>query len=165
MWRAGSECRRPSSPSLARKGEAGFTLMEMLVVMVIVAMAAMTVTAVYRTPSGSAEVKAAALMVASRLRDLRAAAMTSGGERTAEIDAGSRVLRFGDGRAPLRLKPGFEIAVVAADSEARSPTTAGIRFYPNGSSSGATINLKSERQIYEIRVNWLTGRVSAKAQP
>jgi general secretion pathway protein H len=40
---------------------------------------------------------------------------------------------------------------------------AGVRFFPNGSSTGATIDLRTERQAYEVRINWLTGRVSTAA--
>ena len=36
-----------------------------------------------------------------------------------------------------------DLSVTAADSERTSPRNAGIRFFPNGSSSGATIQLKS----------------------
>lgn len=144
-----------------RASEAGFTLFEMLVVMTIIAMT--TLTMLYRAPSGTSLAKSAALLTASRLRDLRAAAMTTGSERFAEIAPVARVMSFSDGRPDLRLDHSIEISVTAADSEKHSPETAGIRFFPNGSSTGATIKLKSDRQSYEVRVNWLTGRVSASA--
>lgn len=174
MSRAGSSAPEdgvPAVPSHAggslepadRRGEAGFTLFEILIVMTIAVMALASVSVLYRKPSGASQVKAAALIAASRLRDLRAAAMTSGEERVAEIEPVARLLHFGDGRASLQLGPAIEIAVTAADGERRSPTRAGIRFFPNGSSTGATIKLKSNRQSYEVRVNWLTGRVSASA--
>lgn len=147
----------------AMRGDAGFTLFEMLVVMAIIGMTAAALSTLYRSPSAGVRVRAEALLAASRLRDLRAAAMAAGGERVATIDAAARVIRFGDGRAPLALGRSIAVTVTAADSERGSPTTAGIRFFPNGSSSGATIKLSSERQAYEIRVNWLTGRVSTDA--
>lgn len=89
--------------------------------------------------------------------------MRTGTERLAEIDPSARVLRFSDGSAPLAINPDLTIAVTAADTERTSPQKIGIRFYPNGSSSGATIKLNSEQQGYEVRVNWLTGRVSSAA--
>lgn len=180
MWRAGCDARPSAALAFGgmsiggtstgvstppRSCEAGFTLMEILIVMLMVAMATTAVTAVYRAPSSGVKVKTAAMMVASRLRDVRASAMAAGRERQVEIDPNARVLRSSDGRAPLQLNPSLNIAVTAADSERTSPQNAGIRFYPNGSSSGATINLNSERQSYEVRVNWLTGRVSASARP
>ena len=89
--------------------------------------------------------------MASRLRDLRAAAMTTGSERVATIDVNSRAVRFSDGRAPLELSHTIAIAVTGAESERSSAALSGVRFFPNGSSSGATIQFKSERQAYEVR--------------
>jgi general secretion pathway protein H len=131
--------------------------------MVIIIMSIAAISTLYRAPSGAKQVKAAALLAASRLRDLRAAAMSTGSERVATIDVGERVIRFSDGRTPIKLNNAIDIAMTGADSERRSPLMSGVRFFPNGSSTGATIDLKSERQAYEIRINWLTGRVSTAA--
>jgi general secretion pathway protein H len=142
---------------------AGFTLFELLVVMVVLTMAVAAVSTLMRGPSSGTRVKAAALLAASRLRDLRSAAMATGSDRVATVDVGERVIRFSDGRSPLDLGRSIAVAITGADSERRSPTMAGIRFFPNGSSTGATIDLRSERQAYEVRINWLTGRVSTGA--
>jgi general secretion pathway protein H len=130
--------------------------------MVILAMAMVAVSALYRSPSGGVQVKAAALQTASRLRDLRAAAMTTASERLAMIDVNGRAIRFSDGRPILQLDRSIALRVTAADSVSGN-AAAGVRFFPNGSSSGATISLKSKGQAYEVRVNWLTGRVSTAA--
>lgn len=156
MLRAGSRAKNTAA-------NLGFTLFELLVVMAIIVMAAAAVSSLYRSPSSGTQVKAAALLAASRLRDLRAAAMTTGSERVATIDVNNRVIRFSDGHAALTHNRSIALAVTGADSERRTAATAGVRFFPNGSSSGATIVLRSERQAYEIRINWLTGRVSTTA--
>jgi general secretion pathway protein H len=143
--------------------DAGFTLFEILVVMAMMVMAMAAVSTLYRAPSAGTTLKTAAHQAASRLRDLRATAMATQRERTAAIDVDGRSIAFGDGRAPLQIDRSLVMSVTAADSERTSARTAGIRFFPNGSSSGATIQLKSERLMYEVRVNWLTGRVSTAA--
>ncbi len=141
-------------------GSAGFTLIEVLAVLVIIAMTAAAISTLYRSPSGSAQIKTAALLAASRLRDMRSNAMTSGSESFAAIDVDRHTMQFSDGSAPIAFSRLMEIEVTAADSEKQDPSVAGVRFYPNGSSTGATINLKMGERAYEIRVNWLTGRVS-----
>lgn len=152
------------SPAGYRPGRApcnaGFTLFELLVVMLVMAITVAAVSTLYRSPSGGLQVKATAQLAASRLRDLRAAALASGRERVATIDVDARRIGFADGKAPLAIDPSISLAVTSAESERRSRHAAGIRFFPNGGSSGGTIQLRSQRQAYEIRINWLTGRVS-----
>ncbi len=61
--------------------------------MVIIALTAAAISTLYRSPSGGAQIKTAALLAASRLRDLRSNAMTSGYERIAAIDVDSATMR------------------------------------------------------------------------
>jgi len=145
------------------RADAGFTLFEILVVMAVLAMAMTAIASHYRSPSAGTVLKTAAATMASRIRDMRSAAIATGSERVVSVDVDGRSLSFGDGRASLQLDPTLSLSVTAADSERRGPSKAGIRFFPNGSSTGATIQLRSERQKYEVRVNWLTGRVSTAA--
>lgn len=151
---------RAGNSRIDASGSAGFTLIEVLAVLVIIAMTVAAISTLYRSPSGGAQIKTAALLAASRLRDLRANAMTSGNERVAIIHVDERAMEFSDGSAPISFSRMMRMEVTAADGENRDPSVTGIRFYPNGSSTGATINMEMEGRAYEIRVNWLTGRVS-----
>ncbi|MBY0562352.1 GspH/FimT family pseudopilin [Hyphomicrobium sp.] len=151
-------------PGISAPGNhaAGFTLLEVLAVMVVVGMMVVALSAFNRPGTAALELKAAAIETASRLRDLRSTAIARGKDRVAIIDVNARRVAFDDGRAPVTINRAIAVDVTAAESERRSPTTSGIRFFPNGSSTGATIKLSSERQAYEVRVNWLTGRVSTR---
>jgi general secretion pathway protein H len=144
-------------------GSAGFTLFEVLAVLVVMTLAASAISTLFRGPSSGAQLKTESLVAASRLRDIRSGAMISGMDRVAVIDVAQRTIEFGNGIPPLLFSRSIDLDVVAADSERRSPSSAAIRFFPNGSSTGGTINLKSKGNAYEIRVNWLTGRVSSAA--
>ncbi|SFV33460.1 GspH/FimT family pseudopilin [Hyphomicrobium facile] len=150
-------------PRARRPKEAGFTLVEILAVMSVAVVAAGAISFAFRNPSPGLKVKNAAMMTASRLRDLRATAMARGEERVVQIEPVHRLIRFDDGRPDLRLDPSIDIAVTSADGERGSAQSAGIRFFPNGSSTGATIKMGSQKTVYELRVNWLTGRVSMSA--
>jgi general secretion pathway protein H len=154
MSQAGNSGRRPS-----RGGEAGFTLFELMLVLTILVMVTVLVSSLYRSNVGSTGFQSSAQVLASRLRDLRAAAMIKGNERVATIDVNRGFVNFGDGRPPLTFDRNVKLAVTAAESEQRSPSVAGVRFYPNGSSSGGVISLQRQQQVYQVQVNWLTGRV------
>ncbi|WP_088344867.1 MULTISPECIES: prepilin-type N-terminal cleavage/methylation domain-containing protein [Rhodomicrobium] len=143
----------------------GFTLLELLVVMAIIVLVLGAVPLLYRSASPGQEVKALARQTASRLRDLRALAMATQTQRVATIDTAARRIGFSDNRAPILVKTPIGLTVTAAEDAARSPTRARIRFYPNGSSSGATLAFRSGVQNHEVRINWLTGRVSTQATP
>jgi general secretion pathway protein H len=160
MWRAGCEGADLPPPGDA---QAGFTLMELLAVMMVASLVMGAISVSFREPSAGAQLKTLASVTASRLRDLRASAMAARAEQVAVIDTARRVIGFGDARAPLALQRGVALSVTAADDEMTAPARASIRFYPNGSSSGATIVFRSGGQGYEVRVNWLTGRVSTAA--
>jgi general secretion pathway protein H len=158
MWRAG--CDGAGEPADPR---AGFTLIELLAVMLLASLVTAAISVAWRAPSPGAQLKTLAHVTASRLRDLRASAMAGRAERAATIDTARRVIGFGDFRAPLAIQRGVALSVVSADDERPAPARVSIRFYPNGSSSGATIAFRSGSQVYEVRVNWLTGRVSTAA--
>jgi general secretion pathway protein H len=156
MWQTG--CSREEGSC-----NAGFTLFELLAVIIVLAMAMVAVSTFAGAPSTGIKLKTAAQMTASRLRDLRAAALSSGNERQAAIDVNARTIRFSDGRQRLQLDRSITLAVTGAGSEQGVGGSAGVRFFPNGSSTGATITLSAKRQAYEVRINWLTGRVSTAA--
>jgi general secretion pathway protein H len=162
MWRAGCDGRR-SPGSRQRTGQAGFTLIELLAVMMLASLVIGAISVAARAPSPAVQLKTLAHVTASRLRDLRASAMATRAERVATIDTSRRVMAFGDARAPIALQRSIAVTVTAADDEMTAPARASIRFYPNGSASGGAISFRLGSQGYEVRVNWLTGRVSTAA--
>lgn len=65
----------------------------------------------------------------------------------------------------LRIPAGIEISFVQSSREMRG-SAGGIRFLPEGGSSGGFLSLKRGAAGYEISVNWLTGGVLiAQARP
>lgn len=146
-----------------RTRELGFTLFEMLAVMVILSLVFAAVPIAARSTSPIAKAKNDAATISARLRGLRAAAIATSGQKFAVVDIAKRQIRFDDGRAPITIDRALSISVTSADSERTANGLRGIRFYPNGGSSGATITIASGSNGYRIRVNWLTGRVSTDA--
>jgi general secretion pathway protein H len=137
----------------------GFTLIELLAVLVVLALVVGLTAAQLGTRQGGAALEAAAHEIASRCRAVRAAAIREGQSRSVVIDMASRVVTGGTDMPSFRVAQAISLTFEASASERRGQRIAGIRFFPNGASTGGKVRLEAERQAYEVRVNWLTGRV------
>jgi general secretion pathway protein H len=142
-----------------RARQAGFTLVELLVVLVVLALVAGLAATQLGSRHGGAVLQAAAHELASRCRAARAAAIRQAASRTVVIDMVDRVVTTGAGVAPLRIADTISVTTETSAAERQGQRVAGIRFFPNGGSTGGKVRLETGRQAYEVRVNWLTGRV------
>ena len=102
--------------------------------------------------------KGAAADLAGGLREARARAIAQNRPVDLAVDTETHRWRV-DGQAAKPLPPDFAITVLTVKGEARSDTVAGIRFEPDGSSTGGRIGLSDGRRTYDIDVDWLTGNV------
>lgn len=139
--------------------QAGFTLFEVIAVLVIAALTVGALTFVTRPTSGRAQLSAVAGTVAAGLRHTRGRAIKRGRELVARINVAQKRISWDTERVPLTLQRNIEIKATTAKSEIDG-ATAGIRFFPNGSSTGGRLQLTSNGTRYDVAVNWLTGRVS-----
>ena len=144
----------------ARSGSphAGFTLVEMLVVVAILA-AALFLLAV-RGPARNAalDLRAATEQVAGSLRLARARAIETGGPVQWTLDSAAHGYRLGS-ELPRPLPPALAASAQNADGR---PAT-GVRFAPDGSASGVQVVLALGTRRTVVGVNWLTGRVSVSS--
>ncbi len=105
------------------------------------------------------ELKAAARRVASGLRLAREEAIRSGRDAAFVIDVEERVFEVDGGYRRSTLPDDLEVKLEAAESEMLNDHTGGVRFYPDGSSTGGRIVLARSDRGYQIGVQWLTGRI------
>ena len=142
---------------------AGFTLIEMIVVLVILGLA--MVLLVTRGPqrSHTLEINAAASEVAETLRLARARAIASNRPIRVVVDTAEKSLMAENG-ATRAVPPAYAMAVqtVAGAADGRRGV---IGFAPDGSSSGGRIALADGARRVWIDVDWLTGRVSITDAP
>jgi general secretion pathway protein H len=136
-----------------RAAVSGFTLIETLVVLAILAGVTATVTLARPRPA-AARVNAEARMVASTLQLARSRAMASNTETVVAVDTEGR--RIGLGRTIRQLPDGMSILLTVAATERRNQV-GGLRFYPDGRSSGGEILLAYHGRRERIVVNWFTG--------
>ena len=141
--------------------KAGFTLIEAVAVMLIIAlMASLAITMMPGT--GRARLMAVTLEAAALLRRERLGAILTGREREVAIDGERRIL-IGDGGSTVALPPDVVVDLLGTSMPSISRATV-VRFHPDGASSGAVLRLSREKAGYEIRVNWYTGGVSIEAR-
>jgi general secretion pathway protein H len=136
---------------------AGFTLIEVMAVMMIIAMlASLVVTSVPGT--GRANLRVLAFRTAALLRRERLAAILTAHSRRVSLDAENRAL-VGEGGETLAVPRDVVLDVVGAD-ETWSGRQVVVRFEPDGASTGAVLKLSREEASYEVDVNWYTGGVA-----
>lgn len=141
--------------------ERGFTLLELIVVLGLVALGLAYITPNFGRALEGARFKAAVREVASGLRQARGIALSQGRESVFALDVAAHTYQI-DGGDPQRLPQAIELGLHTAQSELRSPTQGYIRFFPDGSATGGRIVLRLGGLAKRIDVNWLTGRVTVR---
>lgn len=143
-----------------RARQAGFTLLEMIIVVVIGAAIAALLLSIAPKGASSADLKAAARALASGLRQAQSTAMATRREATLVVDMDAHAFTFTGAPRTLSLPAALDLKLLTAQSEVESERKGGIRFYPDGSSTGGRITVAAGERALFVDVDWLTGRVS-----
>jgi len=139
--------------------ERGFTLLEMVCVLAIVALMAAVLLPSLPRATSRARLEAYALEIATLLKGDRNAAIRRGGSVATAVDAARRRIAAGASGAAVEVADDVAVeAVLPLNCEGRAALSS-IRFFADGSSCGGTIALERFRSRFEIQVNWLTGRI------
>lgn len=147
---------------MSTRGQQGFTLIEMLLVLVVLGLVAAMTTARFSARNAGDSLRTVTHEVASRYRAARTGAVRSGGDQVVLLDLDERIVIGGD-RPPLHIPAAYNIVAETSADERPSASVAAVRFLANGSSTGGVVRLALDREAYEIRINWFTGRVSVEA--
>ncbi len=147
-----------------RAGQHGFTLLEILIVLVIGVLLVALVPPLLSGMSGATELRGAARQLAAGLRNARNEAVTRQQEAVLTLDLERR--RFGVTGDPreIALPESVALKLYTAQSELLDSATGGIRFFPDGSSTGGAITVSGPKLAYRVNVDWLTGTVAIVEQ-
>lgn len=141
------------------RSNAGFTLLELIVVLGIVALGYAAVGVNFSSGNDAMALKAAARDLTSGLRYVRSQAMLA--HETATLDfnlSNNSYLLTGQDKIYM-LPENIDVTVSTAKDELHDGT-AHLRFFPDGSSIGGRITLEIKAHVQEININWLTGHVT-----
>ena len=147
-------------PTLISGKRNGFTLLEVLLVLVIGSLL-MGVVASALT-DGPLLRKSAREVVAS-LRQARVQAIMQQQAAVWKMNINQHHFWVNAKSAALEkhsLSDKIKAKVNTTSAEIDSPEQAGIRFYPDGSSTGGSVELSYDKQSFKVNVEWVTGRVS-----
>lgn len=136
----------------------GFTLLEMLAVILLIGIAATAVSISVTQGLASARINAASSELAGALRATRAQAIVKGAQQNFDVDTRSHTYRNVK-QQEVALPKGIRLSITSARDDQPNDHTGRIRFFPDGSSTGGRITLTSGKRVWHVNVSWLTGEV------
>ena len=144
-----------------RPGQAGVSLLEMLLVIALVAAASLLATAAMSGGFGGLQLRSSARQVAAQLRYARAQAIATGTPQQFTIDPAAHAWTAPNGRhgeIPARLG----IAFFGAREVQPRQGEGAIRFFPDGAATGGRVRLTRGSAAWDVNVKWLTGEVAVR---
>ena len=111
------------------------------------------------------ELRAAARSIVDGLQRTRSLALSSGAPALFAIDVDRRLFQAPDAAAPVALPPQARLSLKTVRGEMADRSVGGIRFFPDGGSTGGGITIGADGSQYRIAVSWLTGRVEIADAP
>jgi general secretion pathway protein H len=148
-------------PALLR--HRGFTLLEVLVVVALIATASTLLLGAMAGALPGQQLRDATGRMAAEMRATRARALATGRDQLFEIDIAGHRWQAGPAKSNLARSGAWpeaiDVSATAAREEQLRAETAVIRFFADGSSTGGRVVLRRGDAAWRIDVAWLTGTV------
>jgi general secretion pathway protein H len=143
---------------------AGFTLLELLVVLAIVGLVLAIVPPNLMKGTGAQALKTDTRLIVSGLQYARTRAISQNVPVALVIDPQTRRLSI-DGRRQIgTFSASTELSALNGQDVWQTGARTAIQFLPDGGSSGGEILLSYRQTRYRLSVNWLTGAVTTSRE-
>jgi len=164
---SGSRPHNVSSAPLSFASCCGFTLLELLVVLLVIGIAAGITGIIIGKQSSGVEIKKVSREIAATLRVARSRAVSEKKAYYFALNNKSRTYGLYDYRINvnkklqnLKLTEGLPKDIWLVNYNDIAEDLFQIEFTPYGSSSGGMVEIRDDSRKYTITINRLTGRVS-----
>lgn len=145
---------------ITRPAQQGFTLLEMLVVLLMVAVGFGLLASGISQGLKSAQERQVKRDVSLALHQVRSLAITAGQPASLRLDVLRNSYQM-PGKTPRQLPDGMTLRLTTAAGPEGGESHEGlVTFYPNGGSTGGHLYLARGTQQSRIDIDWLTGRVN-----
>ncbi len=157
--RQAGTCRGASRPSFSISRSKGFTLIEIIAVIVLVGVIAVVAGVSFAKSLSGAKIQAASRDLVAALRYTRGQAIVKGEQKVLELDLEKNSYQA-PGRGTTELPKDMELRLTTAQEELTSENVGRIRFFPDGSSTGGNIAVVLGEREWKINIGWLTGEIT-----
>jgi general secretion pathway protein H len=138
----------------------GFTLLEVILVVLLMALAMTLVPRMVGSGVSGAELKSNVRAITAAMRLTRDAAVNTRREAFVTLNVESREVTNTATNTVTRLNEKITLKLFTSQADQINDKTASFRFYPDGSSNGGRVTVIANEREFAIDVDWLTGRVS-----
>lgn len=138
----------------------GFTLIELLVVIAVSAVLLAVIAPALRPERAQVDVRSAARGFESALRQTRVHAIRQNRSDHFVLDVDARSYRSGMNSTIRHVPDNLELVLNTAATGAVSDSAGAIVFFPDGTSTGGSIEISHKGVRFRVDVDWLTGRIA-----
>ncbi len=133
----------------------GFTLVEVLVVLTIVALVVSSIT--YVVFKDKEDIQSLSQMVVQSIKLTQQRAIRDDRAYQIQINLDENSIDFEENS--VHFPKDISITVKTAASQVIEDSVVGMTFYPDASSTGGSITLENDKETYEILVVWISGKL------
>jgi general secretion pathway protein H len=151
--------RRPKSEM--RAPDAGFTLLEALVVLVIVGLTISVALATGRSKEPNLQMLSTQLT--TELNFARVSAISKNRSVAMVVDPNTRSLRSNLSPSGMRLPEAVRMTFLPMEGIGRADHSSRLVFFADGSSTGGAFKLSEGPRAVVVRVDWLSGAVTQES--
>jgi len=140
--------------------QGGFSLVELLIALVLLIAVLAIAPPYFNKGISTAEFKSSVRLLAAGLRSAQSQAISRNQEKLFILDVDARQFSLDTENRSTRLPSSLNLKLKTAESEQISEFAGGIRFFPDGSSTGGAITVISDTTALRLSVDWITGKVN-----